>query len=128
MKTARECLSTRVVAVFLDQRLIDVVGAVVRQDALYCAVVSREGDFVGLVRLKEIVLRSTERIFADLVSGSPPAAIDEKTPAQAIVKQLRAERCDELVVLSAGKKYVGLVTRESLFDWWAREENNPARS
>lgn len=125
MSTARECLSTRVVVVHPDQRLIDVVSGVVRQDALYCAVVTRNGSFIGLVQLKDIVLRSADRIFADLVPARAPASVDADTDATVIVKLLKTQRCDEVVVLSREQHYVGLVTRESLFDWWAREEKNP---
>jgi CBS-domain-containing membrane protein len=126
MKTARDCLSNRVVTVHPDQHLIDVVAAVVRQDALYCAVVTRSGNFLGLVRLKEIVLRSADRIFADLVPAIPPMSVDEAVEAETIVKLLRSHRCDEVVVLTKEKQYVGLVTRESLFDWWVRAEKKDA--
>lgn len=121
VKTARDCLSTRVVTVGPEQRLIDVSEAIVRHDALYCAVVSRSGMLMGLVRLKEIVTRSTNRIFSDLAPAIAPIDVDEKMSIPDLVKLLQTEGIDEVVVLSNGKQYVGLVTRESLFDWWVRE-------
>ena len=124
MKTARDCLSTRAVIVRPDQRLIDVVSDVVKQDALYCAVVTQNGNFMGLVQLKEIVLRSTDRVFADLVPDTTPPAVDETTDVNTIVKLLQTQRFDEVVVLTHEQQYIGLVTRESLFDWWALQEKN----
>ena len=124
MKTARDCLSTRAVIVRPDQRLIDVVSDVVKQDALYCAVVTQNGNFMGLVQLKEIVLRSTDRVSADLVPDTTPPAVDETTDVNTIVKLLQTQRFDEVVVLTHEQQYIGLVTRESLFDWWALQEKN----
>lgn len=121
MKTARDCLSTRVVTVSPEQRLNDVVAAIVKHDALYCAVVDRTGHFIGLVRLKDIVTRSPDRIFSDLVPCVLPDDIEESVAVDEVIKLLRTEAIDELVVLSPRRIYVGLVTRESLFTWWTQE-------
>lgn len=123
MKTAGDFLSARVVTVSPEQRLIDVADAIAKKDALYCAVVNKSGKFIGLVRLKEIVARSADRIFSDLVPFVAPLDINEKMEAGLVAKLLEAQGRDELVVLSSGRRYLGLVTRESLFEWWSRETN-----
>jgi Mg/Co/Ni transporter MgtE len=125
LKTARDLLSTRVVTVAPGQRLADVSGAIIKYDALYCAVVSKSGTFRGLVSLKELVTKSPERIFSDLVPSIFPLDINESLEASLVVKLLRSQGSDELVVLTSEKRYVGLVTRESVFDWWAREGKKP---
>jgi predicted transcriptional regulator len=121
VKTASDFLSTRVVTVGPEQRLTDVADAIAKKDALYCAVVDKSGRFIGLVRLKEIVARSADRIFSDLAPASLPLDINEKMEASLVVKLLQSQGCDEVVVLTSGKRYVGLATRESMFEWWARE-------
>jgi predicted transcriptional regulator len=125
MKTAGDFLSTRVVVVGPEQRLADVADAIAEKDALYCAVVQKSGVFIGLVRFKEIASRSADRIFSDLVPPSAPLNINEKMEASLVVKLLQSQGCDELVVFTSGQHYVGLVTRESLFDWWVHELQGP---
>jgi predicted transcriptional regulator len=121
VKTAGDFLSTRVVTVGPQQRLADVADAIAKKDALYCAVVNQSGKFIGLVRLKEIVARSAERIFSDLVPFVAPLDINEKMEAGLVAKLLEAQGRDELVVLTSTRRYLGLVTRESLFEWWSRQ-------
>ena len=125
MKIAADFLSTRVVVVSPEQRLADVASAIAEKDALYCAVVQKSGAFVGLVRFKEVVARSANRIFSDLVSSSLPLDINEKMEASLVVNLLQSQGCDELVVLTSGQRYLGLVTRESLFAWWVGEMKPP---
>jgi predicted transcriptional regulator len=124
-KTAGDFLSARVVTVGPEQRLADVAEAIAKSDALYCAVVDKAGAFLGLVRLKEIVARSADRIFSDLVPFSAPLDINENVDAAAVIKLLQSRGCDELVVFTNAKRYAGLVTRESLFEWWVRELKGP---
>ncbi|HVW22267.1 MAG TPA: CBS domain-containing protein [Opitutaceae bacterium] len=119
MKTARDLLSHRVVPVEPEQRLRDVAALIQSRNALYCAVVGRAGEFIGLVRLTEIVMKSADRIFADLISASAPVHISDTLDAELVIKLLQAQGCDELAVLEGGRRYVGLVTRESVFEWWA---------
>jgi predicted transcriptional regulator len=121
VKTAGDFLSARVVTVDPEQRLVEVADAIAKKDALYCAVVNKSGKFIGLVRLKEIVARSPDRIFSDLVPFVAPLDINEKMEAGLVVKLLEAQGRDELVVLTGARRYLGLVTRESLFEWWSRE-------
>ena len=121
MKTAGDFLSARIVVVSPEQRLRDVADAIAEKDALYCAVVNSSGKFIGLVRLKEIAAKSADRIFSDLGPFSVPLDINEKMEAGLVVKLLQSQGRDELVILSAARRYLGLVTRESLFEWWARE-------
>lgn len=121
MKTARDLLSTRVVTVAPGQRLNDVSKALIKNDALYCAVVDKTGNFLGLVSLKELVTRSPERIFSDLVPAIFPLDINENMEAALVVQLLRSHGSDELVVLTSARRYLGLVTRESVFEWWVQE-------
>jgi predicted transcriptional regulator len=124
VKTATDFLSTRVVTVAPEQRLADVAVAIEKKNALYCAVVDGAGKFVGLVRLKEIVAKSADRIFSDLSPSSAPLDINEKMEARLAAKLLQSQGCDEIVVLTTAKRYVGLVTRESLFEWWVSESKS----
>jgi predicted transcriptional regulator len=121
MKAARDLISDRVVVVDPEQRLRDVAVPIEAKGALYCAVVEKTGAFVGLVRLSEVGSKSSERIFADLLSPKAPLDVLETMEADLVIKLLRAQGRDELVVLSVGRKYVGLATRESVFEWWARQ-------
>jgi len=121
MKTARDLISQRVVRVQAEQRLRDVAALGEARNALYCVVVGRAGEFVGLVRLTEIVLKSADRIFADLVSSSAPVHISAALDAELVIKLLQAQGCDELAVLEGGRRFVGLATRESVFEWWASQ-------
>ena len=118
-KCARDMISSRVVRVEPEQRLRDVGAEIRAKNALYGAVVDRAGKFVGLIRLTEVVLKSPDRICADLVSVSTPLDISETLDAELVIKLLQAQGCDELVVLAPGSKFVGLATRESVFAWWA---------
>ena len=120
MNTARDFLSDRVVTVRPEQRLSDVADAIARKDALYCAVVKGSGEFLGLVRFKEVAAKSADRIFSDLVPFSSPLDVNEKMEVGLVMNLLRSQGRDELVVLGSKGLYVGLVTRESLFDWWVR--------
>ena len=119
MKTARDLISRRVVRVQPEQRLRDVAELIEAQNALYCVVVGKAGEFMGLVRLTEIVMKSADRIFADLISASAPVHISDALDAELVIKLLQAQGCDELAVLEGGRRYVGLATRESVFEWWA---------
>lgn len=122
MTRARDLISDRVVVAAPEQRLKDVGDAIAASNALYCAVVSSENRFVGLIRLSELVLKSAERICADLVSPLRPIHISDGMEADLVIKLLQAQGSDELVVISSGKTYVGLVTRESVFAWWSRQK------
>lgn len=125
MTTARDLVSTRVVTVQSEERLRDVSAKIEEKNALYCVVVDKFGKFIGLVRLTEIVMKSADRIFADLISESRPLDIFEKMDPELVIKLLQARGCNELLVLGADKKYVGLATRESVFEWWARQRPAP---
>jgi predicted transcriptional regulator len=121
VSSARDFLSTRVVTVGPEQRLRDVTSAIIKNDALYCAVVSKSGVFTGLVRFKEVVARSADRIFSDLVPAQASLDINENLEAELVVKLLQSQGVDELVVLTSERRYVGLVTRESVFEWWVQQ-------
>jgi predicted transcriptional regulator len=122
MKTARDLLSTRVAVVKPTQRLKDVAEDIAAREAIYCAVMEESGKFAGLVRLTEIVRRSADRIFADLVADAYPLDISESLEAGLVIKLLQAQGCNELVVLGAHQRYVGLVTRDSVFAWWSSQQ------
>jgi Mg/Co/Ni transporter MgtE len=121
LKTARDLISHRVVRVQPEQRLRDVAELIAARNALYCVVVGKAGEFLGLVRLTEIVMKSADRIFADLISASAPVHISATLDAELVIKLLQAQGCDELAVLEGGRRYVGLATRESVFEWWASQ-------
>jgi predicted transcriptional regulator len=123
-KTARDLISQRVVLVDPEQRLREVAGEVASRNALYCVVVGRAMEFVGLVRLTEIVMKSADRIFADLISASAPVHISDTLDAELVIKLLQAQGCDELVVLEGGRRFIGLATRESVFEWWAGQRRS----
>jgi CBS domain containing-hemolysin-like protein len=123
VSTARDLLSKRVVVVDAENRLHDVVAEITAADASHCAVIDKktDGKFIGVVRLKDIASKSAHRIFADLVSSSMPLDIQESLEANVVFRLMQARGSDEVVVMNMTREYVGLITRESLLEWWLAE-------
>jgi CBS domain-containing protein len=114
---ARDLCTETVVTVDAEQRPSDVVQALNDADATHCAVFDRLRGFVGIVRLREAATKSTNRIFADLVLQPEPLDVNEALDAHIVLKLIEARGSHELLVLSAKRQYVGLITRQSALTW-----------
>ncbi len=114
---ARDLCSDNVVTVDAEQRLCDVVSALNEANATHCAVIDAVRGLLGIVRLSDAAARSGNRIFADLLLEPAPLDVQEDLDASTILQLMDTRKAQEIVVLSALRKYVGLITRHSLVTW-----------
>ncbi len=77
---------------------------------------------LGLVSEKQAMLFPS-RIFADLVVLRQPRALAEDTPLEQAIDRLEESRSDFLPVQDADGKFLGVITRASLFGALAKSEH-----
>jgi len=112
------------VIVQAEDRLSDVAAALAAKHATHCAVLDPDsGQFLGIVRLLDLALRPSQRLFADLVAAEPVPQVPETAAAAEVVAALRAGAAEEVVVVGADGRYRGIVTREGLLEWALREQD-----
>jgi CBS domain-containing protein len=115
---ARDLISKRVLLVHAKQRPQDVIGEIIATNASYCAVMEEPHErFLGIARLKDIADKSADRFFSDLIVQPPPLDIRESMESNLVAKIMEARGNAEVVVLSDNGDYVGVITRESYFEW-----------
>jgi CBS domain-containing protein len=114
---ARDLCSDNVVTVDAEQRLRDVVSVLNESNATHCAVIDAVRGLLGIVRVSDAAARSGDRIFADLLLEPAPLDVQEDLDASTVLQLMDTRKAQEIVVLSASRKYVGLITRHSLVTW-----------
>lgn len=127
---AKDLLSTRVVIVHPEERLIDAASQLRRLHAQHCAVVDETTQaFEGIVRLGDAAALSNagSRIFVDLAHGTNWTQVEENTPAESIFARLSEDRDTVFVVLDSEKRYVGCITMESAWGWLVQAQTMQQR-
>ncbi len=111
----RDILSDQVVKVDGEARPADVRNEVEARDATHVAVFDGP-HFCGLVRLRDVLLSSAQRIFADLLPPNPPAFMTVDRPLDEIGRLMSTSDADAVTVVDGDGSFVGAVTRRSLLE------------
>lgn len=128
----RGLFASNVLTVRAEDRFADVAAEIARRGVSHCVVLEEpQGDYVGLVRVREAAVKPPQRIFADLLSPAPAYRLGEEG-AETTIQDL-VSHAEEAVVFSANGRVAGVVTRESLRAWQERqgrqrEPKGPRRS
>jgi signal transduction histidine kinase len=111
--TAIDALSDRVLRVQAETRVNDILSEVQAAHATHAAV--HDGSrYCGLLRLQDILLRSPERIFADLLPKRPQPTVPPDLPVEEVGRLLATNGCEALAVVDANGELLGAVTQPSV--------------
>lgn len=114
----REILSTKTIEVLAESRATDVSAALSTRAISHCVVrETAKGEFLGVVRVRELASAPGQRIFADLLSGVPSFRVAPKTDADDVAELFRRQNSEDAIVLSNRGTFLGLITRELVGDW-----------
>ena len=112
---ASSALSKTVVNVDADARAADLLELIEERRATH-AVVYDGDQYLGLVRLQDILLTSPDRIFADLVPDRPAAPLNVDASLDEVDLQLAAADVDALPLRGPGTRLAGIVTRSTVLE------------
>ncbi len=115
-------LTKRVIQVFAEDRWSDVRGRVRAANPTHCVVrEKKDREFVGVVRVKEMVAKPSERIFADLISPLAKIRIENERGSKEVMSRFRRREIEDAILLDRAGRFLGLITRESLNAWRLRD-------
>ena len=117
----RAILSTKTIDVLAESRGADVSTELANREISHCVVREKaQGEFLGVVRVRELASSPSQRIFADLLSGVPSFRVAPKTDAEDVVEMFRRQNSEDAIVLSNRGTFLGLTTRELVGSWAAK--------
>ncbi|HEU5081004.1 MAG TPA: HAMP domain-containing sensor histidine kinase [Opitutaceae bacterium] len=114
----RAILTNKTIDVLAEDRASDFSGQLSGRDVSHCVVREKpRGDFLGVVRVRELAFAPSQRIFADLLSGVPALHVSPKFRPSEIAEWFSRQNSEDAIVLSNHGTFLGLVTRDQVDEW-----------
>ena len=112
-RCAHDLISERAVRVEADARLNDILDDLQQHQATHVAVFDG-GRLLGLVKLQDILLSSSNRIFADLCPATHQPTIPEDLPIAQVARLMGESPVEALPVSREDGSFSGVITSHSL--------------
>jgi len=116
-----DSLCVRVLSVSCSKRLLDIQPERVMTTGAY-AVFDEQEQYLGLVNSREVAL-FPNRIFADLITRRQPPPLSAVTPLEVALTIFNQDKVDYLAVLDDQGRYLGTISRFSLFNTLLNHEH-----